>query len=68
MKYNSPETEKNSKRITRSISSNVANEEKNSANFVNMDGVLFPAYDQGKFYKNNEDIILKEKIAKLEQE
>ena len=33
-----------------------------------MDGILFPAYDQGKFYKNNEDIILKEKIAKLEQE
>jgi ribosome modulation factor len=30
--------------------------------------VVFPAYDSGKFYKNNEDVILKEKIEKLEKE
>jgi len=37
-------------------------------NVVTIDGVVFPAYDSGKFYKNNEDVILKEKIQKLEQE
>jgi hypothetical protein len=31
----------------------------------NINDVIFPAYDSGKFYKNNEDVILKEKINKL---
>jgi len=29
--------------------------------------ILFPAYPEGKFYKNGEDIILKNKIKKLEE-
>lgn len=34
----------------------------------NQDVILFPAYPQGKFYKNNEDLILKNKIKKLEKQ
>ena len=29
--------------------------------------ILFPAYPEGKFYKNGEDVILKNKIKKLEE-
>ena len=35
---------------------------------VNIDGFIFPAYESGKFYKNNEDTILKAKIQQLEKE
>lgn len=32
---------------------------------VNINGMIFPAYESGKFYKNNEDVILKERIDKF---
>jgi hypothetical protein len=35
---------------------------------VNINGMIFPAYESGKFYKNNEDGILKAKILKFQQE
>ena len=43
-------------------------EAKNEKKIVNINGLIFPAYDSGKFYKNNEDVILKAKIDKLEKE
>ena len=30
--------------------------------------LIFPSYDSGKFYKNNEDVIFKKKIEQLEKE
>lgn len=52
LKYNSPKNGKEGE--------DVLSQEKK--NMVNIDGFIFPAYESGKFYKNNEDTILKAKI------
>ena len=33
-----------------------------------LSGLIYPKYDSGKYYKNNEDVILKKKIEQLEKE
>lgn len=58
LKYNSPKYGKEGEDA-------VSQEKKN---MVNIDGFIFPAYESGKFYKNNEDTILKAKIQQLEKE
>ena len=57
LKYNSPKDnyEENDKKS------------KETKNTVNIGGIIFPAYDEGKFYKNGEDVILKAKIDKIEE-
>ena len=55
LKYNSPKH-------------NNENDDNQKENKGGHDGFIFPAYGAGKFYKNNEDIILKAKIEQLEKE
>jgi hypothetical protein len=57
LKYNSPETMKREDEARKA-----------RKKIVNINGMIFPAYDSGKFYKNNEDVILKAKIDKFQQE
>jgi hypothetical protein len=56
LKYNSPQSNKKEEEVQA------------SKKMININGFVFPAYDSGKFYKNNEDVILKAKIEKLEKE